>query len=399
MKIIKKKLPYSTHYIDDYDVKLVNKVLKSRFITQGKTIERFEKEISKYLGCKFAVAVSSCTAGMHIACKALGFNEKSTLLTSPISFVSSANVARFLGGKVDFVDINPDTINIDTKKLEYKIKKKKPKIVIPVHMGGYPCEMSKLKKLSKIYNFKIVEDAAHALGSKYDLKKKNVKIGSCKYSDVTVFSLHPVKSITTGEGGIITTNNKETYLRLLRLRSHGINKLNDKPINIKYAYTDNKLNPWYYEMRELGYHYRITDIQCALGLGQLKKLNLFLKKRKEIAKIYDKEFKKTQNISSFQGFNRNLSSNHLYIIKIDYKKIKKTRRDLMLYLEKRNIITQVHYIPIVLHPYYKKLGFDIKEFPEAKKYYDQCLSIPNYFKLSKKDQRYTINSIKSFLNN
>ena len=198
------------------------------------------KKISKYLGCKYAVAVSSCTAGMHIACKALGFNEKSTLLTSPISFVSSANVARFLGGKVDFVDINPDSINIDTKKLEYKIKKKKPKIVIPVHMGGYPCELREIKKLSKIYNFKIIEDAAHALGSRYDLKK-NAKVGNCKYSDATVFSLHPVKSITTGEGGIVTTNNKETYLKLLRLRSHGINKLNDKPINTKYAYTNNKL--------------------------------------------------------------------------------------------------------------------------------------------------------------
>ena len=393
------RIPYSTHYIDNYDIKLVNKVLKSRSITQGNTIKEFEKKICKYTGSKYAVAVTSCTAGMHIACKALGFNSKSTMYTSVISFVSSANVGKYLGGNVDFIDIDEDTVNMCTKNLETKIKIKKPKIVIPVHMGGYPCDMKKINQISKKYDFKIIEDCAHALGAKYDTRGKKIKIGSCKFSDISVFSMHPVKSITTGEGGIITTNNKNTYLKLLRLRSHGINKLDDKPIYKNYAYSNKTFNPWYYEMRELGYHYRITDIQCALGIGQLKKLNLFLKKRREISVNYDKKFKTIKNISAYQKFKRKISSNHLYITKINYKKIKKTRADLMNYLEEMSISSQVHYIPIVMHPYYKRMGFKMKNYPNAQKYYNQCLSIPNFYKLTKSRQNYVINTINKFLNN
>jgi perosamine synthetase len=395
----KKHIPYSTHYIDDKDIAAVTKVLKSRYLTQGQIVLDFENKVANYVGSKYAVAVSSCTAGMHIACKALGFNKKSKLLTSVISFVSSANVAHFLDGKVYFADINLNDLNISLEDLEKKIKKINPQIVIPVHMGGHPCDMVKIKELSKKYKFKIVEDAAHALGSNYLTTRLKDRVGNCRYSDVAVFSLHPVKTITTGEGGIITTNNKDTYVKLLRLRSHGINKANDKFLNKRYAYTKGKLNPWYYEMRELGYHYRITDIQCALGITQLKKINSFVKQRKKSAKRYDKVFSKMENIDTFQGFNRNLSSNHLYITKINYKKINKTRADLMNYLKKKNIISQVHYIPIVMHHFYEKLGHKIKDYPLAKEYYEKCLSIPNHFKLTYKQQNYIISCLKKFLKN
>lgn len=392
-------IPYSTHYIDDDDVAAVAKVLKSSYLTQGQVILDFEKKVANYVGSKYAVAVSSCTAGLHIACKALGFSKKSKLLTSVISFVSSANIAHFLDGKAYFADINLNDLNVSLEDLEKKIKKIKPQIVIPVHMGGHPCDMVKIKKLSKKYKFKIVEDAAHALGSSYLTKKLNDKVGNCRYSDLAVFSLHPVKTITTGEGGLITTNNKETYKKLLRLRSHGINKANDKFLNKKYAYTKGKVNPWYYEMRELGYHYRITDIQCALGITQLKKIDSFVKKRKLIAKRYDEIFSKMKNIDIFQNFNRNLSSNHLYITNINYKKINKTRTDLMNYLLKNKIHSQVHYIPIVMHHFYEKLGHQLKDYPFAKEYYEKCLSIPNHFKLTDKQQNHIISCLKKFLKN
>lgn len=386
-------IPYGKHFIDNSDVKVVIRALKSTHLTQGPMISKFEKKISNFVKAKYSVAVSSATAGLHISCKALGFKKNYLLLTSVISFVSTSNVAYFLGGMVKFVDIDPNTISFDLNDLELKIKKFKPKIIIVVHMLGGAFNMKKIKSLSIKYNFSIIEDCAHAFGGMYDVKNK---IGSCKYSDISVFSFHPVKTITTGEGGMITTNSKKIYKKLLRYRSHGINKLDDIFLNNKNAYTNGKINPWYYEMQELGYHYRITDIQCALGISQLSKIYKFLKKRRDIARRYDLAFSNNLNIELIHSRFRDLSANHLYVIKINFRKLKKNREELMSYLLKAGIRTQVHYIPIVMHPYYEKKGFKISEYPNAKEYYDNCISLPCYYSLSIKDQKKVINHINKF---
>jgi perosamine synthetase len=392
-----KKIPYGKHYIDNQDIQSVTNILRSEFITQGTTVSLFEKLVCSITKSKYAVAVSSCTAGLHISMRACGFKKNDILLTSIISFVSSPNSAKFLDGKVQFVDIaNNDSISIDIDDLVRKIKKYKPKVVMPVHMGGASYNSKIIKKLSKKYKFKIIEDAAHSFGGNYD---KKLKIGSCNFSDLTVFSFHPVKTITTGEGGIVTTNNKILYKKLLRLRSHGINKNDDKFLLKKNAYTNGKVNPWYYEMRELGYHYRITDIQCALGISQLKKLKKIVDKRRKVSKFYDKLFKNHEGITSFQISERESSSCHLYILNINFKKFKKTRQELMEYLEKFNIITQVHYIPLILHPFYYKGNNQLRNYPNAKKYYDNCLSIPCFYKITLKDQKFVYSKIINFLEN
>ncbi len=394
-----KIIPYGKHFIDNKDINSVIKVLKSLEIAQGPTIKKFEEKISKFVNANYSVAVTSCTAGLHIACKALDFDKNSLLLTSVISFVSSSNVAYFLGGKAKFVDIDNNTISFDLFDLELKIKKYKPKIVVVVHMAGAAFNMKKIKSLSNKYNFFIIEDCAHSLGGYYDFKKnKKNMIGSCKYSDISVFSFHPVKSITTGEGGMITTNKKNIYKKLLRYRSHGINKLDDTFLNKKNAFTNGKINKWYYEMRELGYHYRINDIQCALGISQLKKIDKFLRKRLEIAKIYDLAFANNPYIKLIHADVRDMSANHIYIIKINFKELATNRQEFMSFLEKKKIITQVHYIPIVMHPYYKKQGFKICDYPNAKKYYNECISIPCYYSLSRKEQNKIIFHIKAFIN-
>jgi perosamine synthetase len=397
MKKLKKNISYGSHYIDQKDIRAVVKVLKSKNITQGPYIEAFEKKICKIVGSKYAVAVSSCTAGLHIACKALDFKKSSTLLTSAISFVSSSNVAYFLGGKSHLVDIKKDnSISLDINDLEKKIKKYKPLVVMPVHIGGVSYDYDKIKKLSNKYKFKIIEDAAHSFGGKYN---NNYKIGSCKYSDMTVFSFHPIKTITTGEGGVVTTNNKFYYKKLLRLRSHGINKADDKPLIRRQAYTGSKLNSWYYEMRELGYHYRLTDIQAALGLSQLNKLNRILKKRRQVFQLYDREFRNTP-IKTYQIEKRDLSSYHLYIIWIDFKNISKTRQDFLNYLKKNKIFPQIHYLPIFMHPYYKNLKkYKFESFPNSLKYYSGCLSLPCYLNLKTDEQKFIIKKIKNFLTN
>ena len=387
-------IPYGKHYITKNALVHIKKVLNSRNITQGPTIEAFENKIAQYVGSKYAVAVSSATAGLHIACQSLNFKKNSKLLTSTISFVSSSNVAYFLGGKASFVDIDPNTVAMNLLDLESKIKKIKPHVVIPVHMGGASYNHKEIKKLSNKYNFKIVEDAAHSFGGKYD---EFNKIGCCKYSDLTVFSFHPVKTITTGEGGVITTNDKKLYMQLLRLRSHGINKKNDLPIIKKQAYSNSKLNQWYYEMRTLGYNYRMTDLQASLGISQLILLNKILKKKKLIFKIYDKVFSKVKNITPLQVDKRSFTSFHLYIISINFKKLKKSRQKLMEILERNKIYCQVHYIPIVMHPFYKKKGFLIKNFPSSKNYYESCLSIPCYYSLKKSEQNFVIKIILDFI--
>lgn len=385
-KKINKFLPYGRQSINRDDIKSVNKVLKSDFITQGPKIDEFEKKVAHYVGSKYAVAVSSASAGLHLSCLAYNLNKKSNLITSPITFVSTANAGKHCGSKIFFSDIDLNTINLDPISLEKKLKNNKEKnLVIPVHFAGLGCDMKNINKLRKKYNFDIVEDASHALGAKY---LSGEKVGCCKYSLATVFSFHPVKIIASGEGGIITTNNKDFYEKLISLRSHGMIRENNKFLN-----KDLKKSPFAYEIHDLGLNYRITDIQSALAISQLNRIDRFISKRKKIAKIYDKFFSKIPYIELPQRKFRNISSNHLYIIRLNFKKMGISRESLMENLKKDNIGTQVHYIPIPKQPIYYEKNYE-KKYKNSFKYYDSCLSIPIHYDLNYKDQ---INIIKKII--
>ena len=280
-------IPYGKHHIDAGDIKSVIKVLKSDNLTQGPLISVFENKISKYVGAKYSVVVTSCTAGLHLASIVSKLRKGKKLLTSPITFVATANSSLYCGAETIFADIDSSTINISTERIKEAISKNEIQAIAPVHFGGLPCDMKKIREIGNKVNAVIYEDAAHAFGASF---QDGSKVGSCKYSDMTVFSFHPVKSIAMGEGGVVTTNNKKIYKQLLRLRNHGIERNKDNFIVKKRGFSNKTKNPWYYEMQELGYHYRVTDIQCALGLSQLKKINKFLSRRRELAINYDLEF-------------------------------------------------------------------------------------------------------------
>ena len=386
-----KIIPYGKHFIDQDDIDAVVNVLRYKNLTQGDEISNFEEAVAKYVGAKYAVAVSSWTSGLHLSCSALGISKGDYVVTSPITFVATSNAVVYCNATPVFCDIDPKTINICPNRLEDILKKYKVKAVIPVHYSGLSCNMKDIEFLSRKYNFKIIEDAAHALGGKHS---NGLNIGSCKFSNISGFSLHPVKSIAAGEGGIITTNNENYYKKLNRLRSHGINKSEDPFLNTNIAYTDNLLNPWYYEMQELGYNYRLTDFQSALGHSQLKKLDDFIEKRKKLALLYDKAFESIKNIEPIQKNYRSISSNHLYVIKINFNKISLSRAELMTKLRQKGIYTQVHYIPVLMHPFYNNHFQKIEEFDNSVEFYNQCLSIPLYFSLSFDEQQYVINQFK-----
>ena len=389
------KIPYGKHYLDNNDIKSVNKVLKSDSLTQGEYIKKVENKIAKYIGVKYAVLVSSATAGLHITYKAIGLNSSNLLLTSPITFVSTSNAALYCNSKPIFSDIDENTISLSINNLVQNLKKnKKIKFITTVHMGGAAPNMKILDKIRKKYKLKLIEDAAHAFGSQYTF---GCKVGSCKYSDVAVFSTHPVKILASGEGGIITTNDKKIYENILNLRSHGISAFN-KVQNKKLGYTKNKKNLWYYEMTQLGYHYRQTEIHAALLDSQLNKIDIFLKKRRKIAERYDKKISNKKNIFLLQKDFRQLSSNHLYIIKIDFENAGITRNDFMKKMKNRNIICQVHYLPVPYQSYYKSIGYKMDKLNNAINYYNNCISIPIYFKITKEQQDYVINSILEILN-
>jgi len=388
-------IPYGKHHIDDDDIKAVVDVLKNKFLTQGPMIEKFEKAICDYVGAKYAVAVSSGTAALHLSALASGVKPGSSIVTSPITFVSTANAAFYCGGDVHFADIDPLNINISPNKIENIVKENNDICAIfPVHFAGLPCDMEALSDISKRYNLSLVEDAAHALGASYS---NGQKVGSCCYSDMTIFSFHPVKSIAAGEGGLITTNDESLYRKLIRLRSHGINKLDDSLINEAESKTDGSVNPWYYEMQELGFHYRITDIQCALALSQLNKLNKFVDRRRVLVDKYDSYFKGLEFIKPAQNLERELSSHHLYVLRIEFDKFNITRSEFMRLLRKKEIITQVHYIPLPIQPYYKSKGFDIIDYPEANSYYQEAISIPLFYDLTDDQQAFVVKVILEIL--
>ncbi len=389
-------LPYGSQYIDSVDNNKILKVLKSKFITQGPEIKKFEDKFAKYVGSKYAVACASGTAALHMSCLALGINSKSNVLTSAITFVASANCAEYLGANVDFIDVDKKTFCISVIELEKKLKKKKIDLVIPVHLSGHSSDMAEVHRLKKKYNFKIIEDSCHALGGKYN----NFKVGSCKYSDISTFSFHPVKPITTGEGGMITTNNKNIYQKLLLYRTHGIHKNFATFKNKNLAYDKHKKpNMWYYEMDLLGFNYRITDIQAALGTSQLNKINIFTKKRNQIAKMYNKNFKNIKNLMIPFKKKHIHHTYHLYTILINFKKLNITKNQFMKNLHKQKIGSQVLYIPVFLQPYYKnKYNLKISDFPISMKYYEQALSIPIFYDLKKKEQDKVIKKIIKLIN-
>lgn len=372
-------IPYGRQDISEADIQAVMKVLRSDYLTQGPAVPAFERSVADYCGAPHAVAVNSATSALHIACLALGVGPGDVVWTTPITFVASANCALYCGAQVDFVDIDPRTYNMSVERLAEKLAHAEeignlPKVVIPVHLCGQPCDMAGIYALSQRYGFKIIEDASHAIGGKYH----GEPIGNCHYSDITVFSFHPVKIITTGEGGMALTKDIALASQMVRLRSHGITR---DAAEMTHAPD----GPWYYQQIELGYNYRMTDIQAALGLSQMQRLDEFVAKRHILAAHYDellKDFPVTtpwQHADSYSGL-------HLYVIRLHLDDIKTSRREVFERLRVNGIGVNLHYIPVYRHPYYERMGFTPSDFPEAERYYAEAISIPMYPGLTEEQQ-------------
>ena len=399
-------IPYGKHYIDEADISAVVNVLREGTLTQGERVTDFEKHFTAQVDAKYAVAVSSGTAALHLACLAADVMRGDNVITSANTFVASANCAAFVGASPQFTDIDPQTLNMCIDDLKSRCRElKNVKAIIPVHFGGVACDMPEIKAVAEQYNAVIIEDASHALGGTYD---SGDKIGSSHYSDMTVFSFHPVKAIAAGEGGMITTNDEALYQRLIQLRSHGIfhQKLLKEFDNVDIesafiqkdeAYEGDLVNPWYFEMRELGYNYRLSEIQCALAQSQLAKLDGFVASRKRLAANYDIAFQDLLGLTRVQTKQRAISGHHLYVVRIDFESLGVSRGEFIRQLLQKGVGTQVHYIPVPLHPYYQSLGFRLSDYPETERYYRQALSIPLYTSLSGEEQNLVIESIKSLL--
>ena len=371
-------IPYGRQCIEEDDIEAVVEVLCSDYVTTGPAVAEFEKSVAEYTGAKYAVAVSNGTAALHAACLAAGIKEGDEVITTPITFAASANCVLYCGAKPVFADIEPDTYNIDPTKIEEKITSK-TKAIIAVHFTGQPCKMDEIHEIAKKHNLLVIEDAAHALGAEY----KGKKIGSI--SDMTTFSFHPVKHITTGEGGMVTTNSKELYDRLVLFRSHGITR--------DERFLEKNEGGWYYEQLDLGYNYRITDIQCALGTSQMKKLDRFVERRREIAKRYNEAFSDVKGIQIPKQEADCHNSWHLYVIQV----LDRDRKEVFDTLRSKNIGVNVHYIPVYKHPYYQKNGYERVCCKNAEQYYANAISIPMYPLLSKEEQEYVIETIKEVL--
>jgi len=381
-------IPYGRQSISDDDIKAVVDVLKSDYLTQGPVVPEFEKSICKYTGASYAVAVNSGTSALHIACLSLGLGKGDWLWTSSISFVASANCGIYCGARVDFIDIDPITWNISIDKLKHKLiyaktHNKLPKIIVVVHLSGLPCDLAEIYKLSKEYGFYVIEDACHAIGSRYN----NNNIGSCKYSDITVFSFHPVKVMTTGEGGMATTNIINLANKMRILRTHGITRDPD-------LMTHDPDGEWYYQQIDLGFNYRMTDIAAALGISQLLRLDSNIKKRHEIVRFYNKALSSLLLMLPYSDVSR-YSSCHLYIVRIKNKK--KLYSEIFELLTNFGIGVNKHYIPIHTQPFYKNFGFKSGDFPESESYYREAISLPIFPDLTKKEQESVISAVSKAL--
>jgi UDP-4-amino-4,6-dideoxy-N-acetyl-beta-L-altrosamine transaminase len=383
-------IPYGRQDITEEDIKAVVEVLNSTHLTQGPAVPKFEQAVIRHCNAKYAVAANSATSALHIACLALGLGPGDRLWTSPNTFVASANCGLYCGAKVDFVDIDPRTYNLCPMALEEKLHAaerdgKLPKVVIPVHFSGQPCDMRAIHELSKRYGFRIIEDASHAIGGKY----LNEPIGNCRYSDITVFSFHPVKIITSAEGGMAVTNNDKLAEKMSLLRSHGITRtpsLMTKPME----------GSWYYQQVDLGFNYRMTDIQGALGASQMGRLVHYVARRHELAKRYDRLLNGLPIVTPRQHKD-GYSAFHLYVIRLKLDEITASHVEVFEALKAKEIIVNLHYIPVHTQPYYQEMGFRLGDFPEAEKYYAEAISIPMFPMLTESEQDFVVDSLRKVL--
>lgn len=370
---------YGKQSINEADIKAVVDVLQSDFLTQGPVLERFEKKVAEYCGAKYAVAVTNATSALHIACRAAGLGKGDVLWTSPITFTASANCGRYCGADVDFVDIDAATYNMSVDELSNKLQESKaagrlPKVVVPVHLAGQSCDMKRIHELSIEYGFTVLEDASHAIGADY----LDTRVGSCAYSDMAVFSFHPVKIITTGEGGMVLTNNEDLYKKLCLYRSHGITR--DASLM-----THEPDGPWYYQQIDLGYNYRMTEIQAALGFSQMDRLDEFVDRRRYLVNRYNELLQDLPVVipQVLEGAN---PSWHLYMVRVDFSKAKQDKVQFFAEMKKRGIVLNLHYIPVHTQPYYQKLGFKQGDFPKSEKYYEEIFTLPLYYALTEEQQ-------------
>ena len=384
MKSKKPFIPYGAQWIDGDDIAMVVRTLKGPFLTQGPTVEAFEKALCVYTGAKHCVVVANGTAALHLAVAVLDLKKGCSGVTSPITFLASANALVYNGIEPLFADIESLTANISVDALSQAIRKD-TKVIVPVHFAGRPAKMKDIAALAKRKKCFVIEDAAHAIGSRYP---DGGRVGNCRYSDMTIFSFHPVKTITTGEGGAIMTNDKNLYDRLRLLRSHGVTR---DPRLIKKS-----PGSWYYEMQELGFNYRLTDIQAALGLSQLKKIDHFVAQRRDIVSKYNAAFKKIPWLRPVSTDDRSCAY-HLYVVRIDFKSLGILRREFMEKLSEFGVGTQVHYIPVYRQPFYQKnFNFSCPKFPEAETYYEECLSLPLFPGMTDKDVQQVIAGVVQF---
>lgn len=379
-------IPYGRQNISEEDISAVVEVLRSDFLTQGPAVPRFEAAVAEYVGARHAVACSNATAALHMACMALGVGPGDIVWTSPNTFVASANCALYCGASVDFVDIDPVTWNMSPAALEEKLRAAEregrlPKVVIPVHFSGEPCDMAAIGALAKRYGFRVIEDAAHAIGAAYP----GGKVGDCRHSDIVVFSFHPVKIITTGEGGLALTNDPEIASRLNLARSHGITRDPELMQGEPHG-------PWYYEQIGLGFNYRMTDMQAALGLSQMARLEEFLERRQQIADAYDAALAGLPLTTPYRN-PASRSALHLYVVRLGLDRIAKGHRQVFEELRASAIGVNLHYIPVYLQPHYRSLGFAPGHCPEAERYYGEAISLPIFATLSDTDQRFVIDKL------
>lgn len=380
-------IPYGRQDITQTDIDAVVGVLQSDFLTQGPMVPRFEQSVAQHVGASHALAVNSATSALHIACLALGLGPGDRLWTTPITFVASANCGLYCGAEVDFVDIDPRTFNLCPKALALKLEEaeregKLPKVVVPVHLCGQPCDMQAIHALSERYGFKIIEDASHAIGGKY----QGEFIGNSRYSDITVFSFHPVKIITTAEGGMVLTNNEELATKMALLRSHGITR---DPAQM----THEADGPWYYQQIDLGFNYRMTELQAALGVTQMERLDQYVARRHELARRYDTLLTGLPVITPWQHAD-GYSGLHLYVIRLQLSAIKKTHRQVFEALRELGIGVNLHYIPVHMQPHYERMGFVPADFPQAQHYYQEAISIPMFQTMTNEQQDEVIAALR-----
>lgn len=383
-------IPYGRQTISEHDIQSVIDVLRSDFITQGTVVPKFEQAVAGHVKAKYGVAVNSGTSALHIACLALGLKKDDCLWTSPNTFVASANCALYCGAKVDFVDIDPQTFNMSVSALAFKLEEAEkkatlPKIVIPVHFAGLSCDMEAIAQLSEQYGFHIIEDASHAIGGKY----QGDYIGNCQYSDISIFSFHPVKIITTAEGGMAVTNQANLAEKMRMLRSHGITRDADKM-------THEADGSWYYQQVDLGFNYRMTELQAALGLSQLQRLTEFIERRHQIASQYQ-TLLEAMPVTVQQQSKNCFSAMHLFVIRLQLNIINSSKKHVVERLREMGIGVNVHYIPVHLQPFYQHMGFQKGDFPEAEKYYSEAISIPLFFKLDDREINYIVDCLEKVL--